>query len=174
MSEEARKRKSEASSTTEEQSAAKRSMLKAGKPFDELFDAIECGGKGDCAFCCVGRGLHHLNGKVDKSGGADFAPGGRVQASLRLMTAQELRANEGKYGNAATKADEIVKKGTPACNASMAALAQAVKADLMIWRRSDGPAKTWTLSGPAKRHKKAVWPMLKNQHYKWLKPKAKM
>ena len=50
-------------------------------PGAELFDVVECGGQGDCAYVSIGAGLAHKS--KEKADAKDLQPGSQVQAQLR-------------------------------------------------------------------------------------------
>eukprot|EP00973_Karenia_brevis_P064860 9007772-Karenia_brevis.AAC.1 len=169
------KNKNERSPTKTEQAPRpkKVAVLKKVAPFLEKFEEVECGGEGDCAYCAVGRGLNALPG-AQKGKDEDFKPGGKVVAQLRLLTSAEMQKSPSRYGGKhAAEFDAVSKKGYAADEGSLTALAQAIKTDIMIWRKNE-KSDEWTLYMPpgGKAKKKTIWLSLRDKHYKWLKPKT--
>jgi hypothetical protein len=164
------------------ESDAKRQRLDAFKgsspPFGDDFEAVECGGEGDCAYCSIARGLADQNRKSSTAiAGEDFAPKGRAQAQLRVLASRELQKHGSEYGDVPPGfAAEVGTAGKWADSRSLHALASAANVELRIWAY-DSKLQRWDLYvvGPREKKKQSpqiVWLRLQAQHYQLLRPRA--
>ena len=102
-------------------------------PHSDLFEAVECGGGGDCAFLSIAQCLAAAGNKPTA---ADLAPGGKLQAYLRCKASKYMREHASDFSHiseASTLTDEIAKPGTWANSVSLTALALELKLQLRIW-----------------------------------------
>ena len=90
-------------------------------PNKECFEAVECGGDGDCGFVVVGRALADKSGQKAKE--EDLKPGGKVQEQLGLWAAKEIADRPDSYPSALPSAKEyakgVAKNGTYANSISL-------------------------------------------------------
>ena len=156
------------------------------EPFDKYFSAHDgdsAGGRGDCAYTAIAKASAWIAGKPATE--EQLAPGGPLQAKLRVIAADELKAKPLTYAHPGDNTAHVGGAGTPANTIALSALATAAKTEFRIWALSGGQ---WTLhiiqpSGASKRPKtdgkgkaafarhKIVWLRLEDKHYKWLKPR---
>ena len=102
-------------------------------PPSDLFEAVERGGGGDCAFLSIAQCLAAAGNKPTA---ADLAPGGKLQAYLRCKASKYMREHASDFSHiseASTLTDEIAKPGTWANSVSLTALALELKLQLRIW-----------------------------------------
>ena len=162
-------------------------------PPSDLFEAVERGGGGDCAFLSIAQCLAAAGNKPTA---ADLAPGGKLQAYLRCKASKYMREHASDFSHiseASTLTDEIAKPGTWANSVSLTALALELKLQLRIWAW-DKALRKWNrgtfislvrprLDPPKKKGKKAngdavpiqtdvVWLRLHDFHYQWLRPRG--
>ena len=154
----------------------------AHPPFDH-FTLIDNDGQGDCAYLAIAMALADANKAKSKAKTVanDFAPGGRLQAQLRLLASKELGENPSRYfapgdGRSSSVPNETATAGTWADSVSLSALFQASQIELRIWGfcAKDNRWVLYILAPfqPAKpKHTPVVWLHLKDQHYQWLKSK---
>lgn len=131
-----------------------------------------------------------MNPKTNKSAvtDADYGPGGRVQAQLRIAAANELTRDMASYpGLTQGRIGATRKVGTSAETYALTALAAATGVELRIWA-FDAKTAEWALyviDGPAGGAKRkttttaaragqVIWLRLQVQHYQWLQPRAEL
>ena len=160
--------------TGKEENQDKRAKLEP-TPYAVHFTPVDCGGQGDCAYTSIAKGLHSLKASAQKVTDADFAPRGRLQASLRLLASGELRARPMKYGIEADSKlpEQVATAGCWADSTSLSALAHGAGLDLRIWAEAQGKWTLWHVKGKGGKLK-VVWLSLRSQHYKWLKPETSL
>ena len=143
----------------------------AHPPFDH-FTLIDNDAQGDCAYLAIAMALADANKANQVQGQTvanDFAPGGRLQAQLRLLASKELGKNPSRYfapgdGRSSSIPNKTATAGTWADSVSLSALCQASQIELRIWGLC-AKDNRWVL------YILAPFLHLKDQHYQWLKPK---
>ena len=157
---------------------AKAARTRPPMPGSELFEVRECGGAGDCAFCCVATAPScHAKSAASKK---NLAPGGPLQGFLRVEASRWMRSHPEVFKNPAlgkpVDADAVATSGTYADTCSLYALAQALRVQLRVWML-DPKTGSWRLflvgnapSPPVKSQPSCVWLCLESQHYRLLSP----
>ena len=149
--------------------------VSGNRVWGEYFDVVPNEGRGDCAYIAVACGIHLLKKRGKPIQEHERAPGGNLQAALRLLTAGELRKNRAKYGVRPADAEafeqQVGQSGNPITSPAMRALSEATKTQIMIWAWE---INRWSLYMPApataKKCKQRVWVVLRDQHYELLRP----
>jgi hypothetical protein len=107
-----------------------------GPLFARWLTPVECGGKGDCAYCSIATALHEANPNAGKNALApeDLVPRRRAQAQLRLLAAKELEKFSTHYPATTTAHMKTTRTaGNDVDSLSIHALAQASNLELRVW-----------------------------------------
>ena len=131
---------------------------------------------GDCAYTSIAHALVEHAGKTTSK--KDLAPGGRLQAQLRLLASKELAKHPERYYllENSDLAAATARAGVFADSVSLSALAAASNLELRVWARSED-SQRWDLYviGPSGRPPKSpqvIWLKLQSVHYQLLQPCA--
>ena len=144
------------------------------RPGSELFDVVECGGDGDCAYTSIATGLADMSKEKGKA--KDLQPGGPIQAQLRCWAAKEIRQHPERYEAAMPTPEayalEVAKNGVWADSVSLMALARAANVEIRIWALRDKlPWQLYELRG-SKKPSGIIWFVSEDFHYRLLRSKS--